>query len=79
MRKRPPKQLRSTKAVIEALGGPEQVCKLTGANKKQAWNWHGRAGIFPAAYYVVMIRALQERNYEAPATLWSMKGIRRAA
>lgn len=73
------RKLRTTQAVINALGGLDAVCELIGANRKQAWNWQGRAGVFPANTYVVLIRALHRRNLDAPATLWSMKGLKRAA
>lgn len=61
--------------VVEALGGLPNVCELTGANPKQAWNWVGRNGSFPASTYVVMIRALQRRRIVAPAKLWNMRNI----
>jgi hypothetical protein len=71
--------LRTAEAVVEALGGLEEVCRITGANLKQAWHWHGRAGMFPANTYVVMQRALRARGFEAPARLWNMKGLDKAA
>lgn len=72
------KKLRTTKQVVDTLG-LETVCELTGANAKQAWHWYGRAGVFPAKTYVVLTRALRRRGYVAPATLWSMTGIKQAA
>ena len=72
------KKLRTPEQVIDVLG-LETVCELTGANAKQAWHWYGRAGMFPANTYVVLTRALRRRGYFAPATLWNMKGIERAA
>lgn len=72
------KYLRTPDQVVEAIG-LETVCELTGANAKQAWNWYGRAGMFPANTYVVLTRALRRRGYTAPANLWNMKGIDRAA
>lgn len=71
--------LRTAEKVIDALGGLERVCELTGANLKQAWNWHGRAGTFPSNTYVVMTRALRRRGAVAPPQLWKMKGLDRAA
>jgi hypothetical protein len=73
------KRLRTADQVVEVLGGLQAVCELTGANSKQAWHWTGRAGMFPANTYVAMTRALNRRGYEAPARLWNMKGIERAA
>ncbi|WP_334358387.1 MULTISPECIES: hypothetical protein [unclassified Bradyrhizobium] len=61
--------------MIRALGGIEVVLQLTGANAKQAWNWTGRFGAFPANTYVCLMRALNRRGYTAPARLWNMKGI----
>lgn len=73
------KRLRNAEAVVRRLGGLKGVCELTGANLKQAWHWSGRAGTFPAQYYVVMTRELNRLGYEAPARLWNMKGLREAA
>jgi hypothetical protein len=73
------KRLRTVDQVVEVLGGLGGLCRLTGANFKQAWHWTGRAGQFPAQYYVVMTRALRRRGYEAPARLWAMKGVKDAA
>lgn len=64
--------LRTTKEVVDALGGLSAVCKLTGANTKQAWNWVGRAETFPANTYVVLTTALRRRRAKAPPHLWSM-------
>jgi hypothetical protein len=73
------RHLRTVQDVVEALGGIEAVCELTNANNKQAWNWVGRAGMFPARKYVVMQRALKRRGATAPAWLWNMDGVARAA
>jgi hypothetical protein len=67
------KQLRTANQVVKALGGLDEVCRITGANVKQAWHWHGRAGRFPANTYVAMTRVLNARGYEAPARLWNQK------
>jgi hypothetical protein len=73
------KRLRTVDEVVEVLGGLDGVCELTEANLKQAWHWVGRAGQFPAQYYVVMTRSLRRRGYEAPARLWNQKGVKDAA
>ena len=73
------KRLRTVQAVVDALGGLEGICELTDANLKQAWHWVGRAEQFPANTYVVIQRALHARGLEAPARLWSMKGVDKAA
>lgn len=72
------KYLRTTADVVEALG-LETLCALTEANPKQVWHWYGRAGLFPANTYVAITRALRRRGCVAPATLWPMKGLKRAA
>lgn len=72
------KKLRTAAQVVDVLG-LETLCALTKANPKQAWHWYGRAGMFPANTYVTLTRALRRRGYIAPATLWNMKGIERAA
>jgi hypothetical protein len=73
------KQLRTAEKVIEALGGLDRVCELTGANLKQAWNWYGRAGTFPSNTYWVMERALRRRGFAVDPRLFKMKGLDRAA
>jgi hypothetical protein len=78
------KRLRTVQQVVDVLGGLDGICELSESpdwdvNLKQAWHWVGRAGQFPANTYVVMTRALHRRGYEAPARLWSMKGVSEAA
>ena len=68
------KQLRSVNTVIKALGGQDKVIELTGANRKQTWNWVKRFGAFPAKYHACMTEALSERGYTAPAKLWAQEG-----
>ena len=70
---------RSPEEIVLALGGLAKVCELTGANVKQAWHWHGRAGSFPSNTYFVMQRALKARGYSAPAKFWNMKGLDKVA
>jgi len=72
------KNLRTALEVVEAIG-LDRVCELTEANPKQAWHWYGRAGMFPANTYVVLMRALRRRGCRAPDSLWNMVGIDRAA
>ena len=73
------KRLRTVEEVVEELDGLPGVCELTEANLKQAWHWVGRAGQFPANTYVIMQRSLKARGFEAPARLWNMKGVDKAA
>lgn len=69
------RKLSTAEEVVEVLGGLSNVCELTGANPKQAWNWAGRTGTFPSSTYVVMQRALQRRKATAPPELWNMRGL----
>lgn len=66
--------LRTTKQVVDALGGLSAVCKLLGTNTKQSWNWVGRAETFPANTYCKLIEALNEIERTAPPQLWNMRG-----
>jgi hypothetical protein len=68
---------RTAQEVVDALGGLDAVCELTGAPFKTAWNWSGRAGTFPACYYAVMTRALLRRGASAPAWLWKQRGVKK--
>jgi hypothetical protein len=73
------RHLKTAQDVVDTLGGLAAVCELTGANTKQAWNWVGRAEMFPACTYVVMQRALRRRGATAPAWLWNMRGVEKRA
>jgi hypothetical protein len=73
------RKCRTAQDVVDALGGLQAVCELTGANIKQAWNWTGRADSFPASTYVVMTRALRRHKCTAPPCLWNQRGVKRAA
>jgi hypothetical protein len=65
------RSLRSTGAVMQALGGVHGVCELTGSPYKATHNWT-RAPKFPARYFLVMIAALKRRGLTAPPELWGM-------
>lgn len=72
------KKLRTTEAVIEALGGLGSVRKLTEATSaQQVNNWLGRR--FPARLYLVMQTELTAKGFTAPASLWGVKEPRVAA
>jgi hypothetical protein len=71
------KQLTTTKQVFDALGGIPGVCELTGANRRQAWNWYSFFGAFPPNTYVVLMQALARKGFSAPPRLWKMKGLKR--
>ena len=65
-------ELKTTSAVMDALGGNPSVAKLTGSKLKAVWNWR-TFETFPCNTYAVMIAALQEQRKTAPASLWGMK------
>jgi hypothetical protein len=58
-------------AVFDALGGFAAVAVMTRSKYKAVVNWKS-ANAFPPKTYVVMIAALSERGYAAPASLWGM-------
>lgn len=64
-------ELSSTAAVMEKLGGPGAVAKLTGRKYNAAQNWKG-FDTFPPDTYLVMTEALRASGYTAPASLWRM-------
>lgn len=64
--------LESVREVIEALGGLAAVAKLTGVDPGTASAWQTRLGYFPPKTFLVMTRALAERDLSAPASLWKM-------
>lgn len=65
-------ELTTTKQIIEALGGIDDVARLTGRNSDAVWNWDRRSETFPANTFVAMQRALKERGHTAPVSLWRM-------
>lgn len=58
-------------AVFEALGGLDAVAALTGSKYKAVSNWKS-FGSFPARTILVMTRALRDRGYTAPSSLWNV-------
>ncbi|MBO4228161.1 hypothetical protein [Bradyrhizobium neotropicale] len=68
------KSLPSAASVFEALGGPHQVARLTGADIKAVRNWYGMFEAFPSDTYALMIRELKRRGYTASPSLWKMRG-----
>lgn len=73
------KRLSDPAKIVEVLGGPQEVAKLTHANLKAVWNWHGYFGLFPPNTYVKMIEELERLGYTAPPYLWKMKGFEKPA
>lgn len=69
------KKLITTKTVVAHLGGLDRLCEVTGANKKQVYNWVGDGKKFPASTYVAINRELERLGATAPDSLWTMRGI----
>jgi hypothetical protein len=67
------RKLKTQQQVIDALGGVEALCAITGANRKQVWHWYGRAKVFPAYTHPAMTKALKLRGKEAHDALWSSR------
>lgn len=77
-------RLHTTAEIVNVLGGNGPTAKLTMSAEdaadpakaakaaKAVTNWK-KAETFPSNTYVAMTRALRERGYEAPDTLWGMK------
>lgn len=63
--------LKSTKAVMKALGGTQTVANLTRRDYKAAFNWLG-SPTFPSNTFVVMTGELKAQRLSAPASLWAM-------
>ncbi len=62
--------LHSIEEIIEALGGMKAVSTMTGRRDARAvWNWKDR-GAFPASTYAVLKGALNNKGFDAPASLW---------
>lgn len=54
-------------SVVDVLGGPTQLGRLTGS--QGACNWLAR-GWFPPRHYFVMKEALADKGFFAPMELW---------
>lgn len=67
--------LRTTDAVIEALGGNRAVGDLTASNAKAVSNW--RNSKFPAWTYLSINKALDAIGKSAPDNLWKMEAPKR--
>jgi predicted SpoU family rRNA methylase len=66
-----PPVLDSVDAVIEALGGPMAVVRLTGRSRQSVTNWRA-AGNFPPTTFHVMTTALEAAGRRAAPRLWRM-------
>jgi hypothetical protein len=61
--------LATTAAVIDALGGTAAVARLTGRSMQAVSNWKDR-GLFTAAAYEPISRALAEIGRRADPSVW---------
>ena len=66
------RSLKTTSAIIDALGGTSQVAHLTGRRLTQVSNWR-RMERFPANTFLTMAAALKAAGCAAPPALWGMK------
>jgi hypothetical protein len=64
----------SFKEVVDALGGPVAVGRLTGQTCAAVCNWRRYRGLFPSKYYFCMRAALADEGYFAPISLWGFYG-----
>ena len=72
------KKLLSIHTVIDKLGGPIGLRKVTGSNRKQAWHWYARAGMFPAHTQSDIQKALGAKGYVASDKLFAKRQARAA-
>ena len=72
------RELTSTEAVVEALGGIYATARITGVGYTAAANWKYR-GVFPARYFLALRKALKKRGYTAPQSLWGIRELLEAA
>lgn len=66
-----PPVLDTVDAVIEALGGPMAVVRLTGRSRQNVTNWR-IAGNFSSTTFLVMTTALEAAGHRAAPRLWRM-------
>jgi len=64
--------LRTTAAIIDALGGIAAMAELTGTSANGVYNW--RSGPqFPADTYLLIKSELKKIGKDAPDFLWPMR------
>jgi hypothetical protein len=67
------RQLQTASDVIDALGGTAATARLTGRRYDTAVsNWRA-TGRLPPDTFVVITKALKDRDKTAPLSLWGMK------
>ena len=64
--------LQSTSEIIDELGGPNEVARLTSTTYKAVGNWKS-FDRFPANTYIIIQAELSRRGKTAPDHLWSMR------
>ena len=60
--------------VIDALGGPLMVGRLTDQTCAAVCNWRRIRGVFPSKYYFTLKCALADHGYFAPISLFGFHG-----
>lgn len=60
--------------VVDVLGGPVRLGKLTGQSCAAVCNWRRHRGVFPSKYFPCMRDALAAEGYCAPEYLWGFYG-----
>jgi hypothetical protein len=68
--------------IVETLGGPTAVGRLTGQPASGVCNWKrpGQSARIPPKYYFIIKVALEDRGYYAPLDLFGFRGdFRRSA
>jgi hypothetical protein len=68
------KPLWTYNAVLDALGGPGEVGKLTGQTSAAVCNWRRLRGVYPSKYYFTLKVALADRGFYAPIALFGFHG-----
>jgi hypothetical protein len=64
-------ELCTTAEVVDALGGVQEVARITGRKYGAAWNWL-KFQTFPSDTFLVLTAALRAKGKSAPASLWGM-------
>jgi hypothetical protein len=65
--------------VIDVLGGPTAVGRLTGNPASGVCNWRRERPHFPPKYYPTIQAALKDKGYYAHLHLFAFHGVRRRA
>lgn len=71
-------ELTTATEVIETLGGNPAVADITKRTPKAVSNWRS-FNAFPPDTFLALTGALSERGHTAPASLWRMVEVERAA